>query len=274
MKKMIKINKYFYVHFTTVFLLIICYINRNLDILAVNYTAVFLHELAHTAAAAIIGLKPSHITLFPFGVNLKLKNNIVYGLSDEIILYISGPLSNLIMSLLCIPLLKYDFFRMFYRCGIALFIFNMLPIMPMDGAVILKKILSRIVGNGKSEVIMKLISILLIIALIIAELLLFMHNGFDYSVLFMIIFLTANIFTNKEKYHMDFLKELMFYKTKNSSEIKKGKIFVVNGNFSLRKIAEKFNQGHYYIVYEQNSDGKIKKIWSECEIIEKLIKGK
>ena len=268
---MIKINKYLYIHFTTVLLLIVCYINRKLDILAINYAVIFMHELAHTVAAILIGLKPSHITFFPFGVNLKLKSSIVYSLCDEIILYISGPLLNIILALICIPFFKYNFFHTLYRCNVVLFIFNMLPIMPMDGAVILKKVFTKIAGSRKACFFMKIISMFFVVVLILAEIWLLTHSGFDFAVFFMIIFLTANIFTNKEKYHMDFVKELMFYNKKNSYEIKKAKLFVTKGRINPRKIAENFRQGNYYIIFDQTPDGKINRIYSECEIINQLI---
>lgn len=269
---MIKINKYLYIHFTALLLFAVCYINRNLDILAVNYTVIFLHELAHTAAACVIGLKPSHITFLPFGVNLKLKNNIVFSLADEIILYFAGPLFNVLAALLCIPFLKYHFIMLFYRCNIVLFLFNMIPILPMDGAIIIKKIFTQILGSKKAEIILKAISAVFIISLLILEILLYFYKGFDFSVLFMIIFLTANIFTNKEKYYMDFVKELMFYKSKSNFKIKKAKSYVIKESADYRSVAKNFAKGYYYIIFKENNQGGIKEILTERDIIEKILK--
>ena len=103
-----------------------------------------VHELAHTAAAAAIGLRISHITFFPFGVNLKLKNKIVGSLADEIILYASGPLINAVFALLAMLLYKrFPIYKLqyIYILNTALFIVNLLPAMPLDGGIILKKIL-------------------------------------------------------------------------------------------------------------------------------------
>ena len=73
---MIKISKGIYIHFLTVLLFIFCYINRKLEILAISYISIFVHEIAHLTAAIAIGLLPSRIIFLPFGVNLKLKNTI------------------------------------------------------------------------------------------------------------------------------------------------------------------------------------------------------
>ncbi len=58
-------------------------------------------------AAMAIGLKVSDMTLYPFGVNLKLKNKMVYSLADEIILYLSGPLFNVFSELVSMTVYKY-----------------------------------------------------------------------------------------------------------------------------------------------------------------------
>lgn len=68
----------------------------------------------------------------------------VYSVVDDVILYISGPLINIILSL--ISLLAYTKYPreeiyMFYINNIALFAVNMLPAMPLDGGMILKKYL-------------------------------------------------------------------------------------------------------------------------------------
>lgn len=271
---MIKINRYLYIHFTTLCLFAVCYINRNLGMLALNYLTIFLHELAHTVSACIIGLRPQKIIFFPFGVNLKLKNNILYSLSDEIILYLSGPLFNITAAFCCLPFLKNSFVYLFYRCNLCLFLFNIIPIMPMDGAVVFKKIISRGIGIEKAEFVLKIISVLFVILLIGIEFFMYSVNGVDFSAFFMIIFLTANIFTNKEKYHMDFLKELMFFKSKNNFKVKKVRSYAIKEDTDYKKLVRRFAQGYYYIIYKENRNGEIRDILTERQIIEQLLQEK
>ena len=73
---MIKIVKGLYIHFLTPCLFAICYITGKLETLFISYIIMLLHELAHLLGAVVIGLKPARIVLYPFGVNLKLKNSI------------------------------------------------------------------------------------------------------------------------------------------------------------------------------------------------------
>ena len=139
---MIKITKHIYIHILTVILFAVCYVTRRLELLALSYAIMTVHELSHLLAAVCIGLKPSRIVFYPFGVNLKLKTRMIYSISDEVILYFAGPFSNVIMALLAV-FLDFPMKEEFYIQNIALFILNMLPIIPLDGGVILKKVFSR-----------------------------------------------------------------------------------------------------------------------------------
>ncbi len=270
---MIKISRFLYIHFTTLLLFAVGYINRNLDIIAVSYSVIILHELAHLLAAIAIGLKPSHIIFFPFGVNLKLKNSLVYSITDEIILYLSGPFINIILAFVCIITRQNSrLWELFYYNNISLFLFNILPILPMDGGTLLKKIFARVVGNRVSEKILKITSIILIAVLIIFELFLLIKNSFNFSVLFAVIFLTGNIFTNKEKYHLDFTKELLFYIKKDKRKIKKVKTYLIKENQNYRELARNFSLGSYYVVFKEDKNGEIKHILTEREIIENILK--
>lgn len=270
---MIRILGGIYVHFTTVLLFVFCYINRRLETVILSYGAVFLHEIAHLIAALIIGLKPSHIILFPFGTNLKLKNSIVYSLSEEILLYLSGPLLNIVLCLFCLPFLhKNNYIQFFYYNNLGLFIFNLLPILPMDGGIVLKKILTRKVGSRRAENILKAISVFLIVLLMTLEIYLLWKNNFNFTILFAVIFLTGNIFTNREKYHIDFTKELMFYKNKDKKKIKKVKGYMIKNDANLKELAKNFSCGSNYIIFKENKTGKIDKILTEREIIEEILK--
>ena len=269
---MVKICKYIYVHFTTILLVTACWFNRQLEVAAVSYAVIFLHETAHLLAAAAIGLRPSHIIFFPFGVNLKLKNNIVFSLSEEIILYAAGPLSNIIMALAALPFHnRNELWRLFYLNNIVLFAFNMLPIVPMDGGIIMKKILSYILGSRNAAKIMTVCSVFLITALVFAETYITLHYRFNFNIFFVMIFLTGNIFTVREKYHVDFVKELMNYKCKDDFKFKRVKTYLLKDAESSRRLAECFAQGRHYVIFCENKDGKICEICTEREIIERLL---
>lgn len=271
---MIKLSNWIYIHFTTILLFVLCYITRKLEILFISYSLVFLHELAHLSAALCIGLKPCRIVFFPFGVNLKLKNSIIGALSDEIILYISGPLLNAVLAILSLFFNKNQYFNIFYYNNLGLFLFNILPILPMDGGILMKKILSARVGYRKSESILKYTSVVLILFLILIQCYLLIKNKFNFSILLAVIFLTGNVFTNKEKYNLEFTRELMFYKTKDRKQIRKVSGYQIKWDTNYKELAKEFSRSNHYIIFKEDKNGKIKEILTEKHIIEEILKNR
>lgn len=270
---MIKISKFLYIHFSFVFLFIVCYFNRNLAILAVSYSCIFLHELAHFIAATFIGLKPSHIVLYAFGVNLKLKNTLIYSFADEIILYLSGPLLNAIMAIISVRFIKYgNFWELIYWNNLVLFLFNLIPIGPMDGGIIVKKILQRKMGYSKANKIINIVSIIMILGLVLFEIFLIRISQFNFSIIFICVFLIGNIFTNKEKYQINFIKEMMYYKQKDNFKIKKVKCIQIKNDANYKDLVKTFSEGNAYIIFKENKNGKINEILTEKEIVEEILK--
>ena len=269
---MIKINSFLYMHIATVLLFAVCYINRNLEMLAVSYSSIFLHELAHLVAATCIGLRCSHIVMYPFGVNLKLKNSIVYSLTDEIILYISGPLTNAILSLVSAFFMNNGpLWPVFYWNNLTLFLFNLLPIMPMDGGIILNKIISRRFGARAGERIMRYISIVMIVIIAASEAFLIIISKFNFSLVFICVFLIGNIFTSKEKYHLDYAKEIMYYKQKDNFKIKKIKGILIKNDADYKDVVKNFSMGSTYIIFKEDKCGRIDEILTERQIIENIM---
>ncbi len=266
---MIKIGKYLYIHWLFVVLLVFCYINRQLETLVVSYFIIGVHEISHLVAAKFIGLSCSNITIYPFGLNLKLKNTIIYSLSDEIILYLSGPLSNILMALLSLIIgVKGDF----YYKNLALFFVNILPIIPLDGGMIIKKILNQRLGYDGGNRVMRVISFLfLAVVLSFFSILLYMQK-FNPSLCIFAAFLVCNIIFSKEKYDTNLLKELLYAREKNyKKQISKARILGAYDKTSEIDIAKKFRPSERCFVFVTDKDNSVKKILSKEQIIQNLL---
>lgn len=269
---MIGITKYLYIHILTIFLFIVCFLTGQLEQILIAYAIMLVHEMSHLAAAVCIGLRPEKLVIYPFGVNLKLKNKMVYSLADEIILYAAGPLSNIAMALAAVCFFSdipysYDF----YVQNMALFFVNLLPVVPLDGGIIVKKILSYYIGSKKAEKRMRIISVFLIAAIAGTGAYFSAAGTFNYSLCFLCIFLVLNIVTSGEKYNIDFLRELLYYK-ENKNLNKPVKIVAFGEGGDLAKIVSDFTGRYYYVVFFVNSNGKVTQMLTETEIIEKICK--
>lgn len=208
---MIKICRGIYFNALTAAFFVICFLSGKTMYFLISYSSMLLHELGHLAAAELIGLKPSYISLHPFGVNLKLKNTFVCSLSDEIILYLSGPAVNLFLALIAETFLKsFSVHTYLFAVNIALFAVNLLPIYPLDGGCITKKVISRLLGERAALITIRIISALLGSALFAIGIYAAYMTGFNYSVLFIGVLILSNIFTVRQKYSEAAIKSMIF----------------------------------------------------------------
>lgn len=134
-----------------VFLLSILYKFR---IYFIFLSSILLHEFAHLLVGILMGFKIKMISINPFGIKLefydfKKKNKFI----KKVILNLAGPISNFILAIIfSIFEIDYNFKIDIVYTNMALGIFNLLPIMPLDGGKILKEILNINFGFKNANV--------------------------------------------------------------------------------------------------------------------------
>ena len=96
-------------------------------------------------------------------------------------------------------------------------------------------------------------------------------TGYNYSVMLLAAMLLGNVFTVKEKFNVDFLKELMFYAQKNKNICGKGvRVIAAHNTDAYRDIAKHFCSGRRYIVCFTDKNGHITDVKTELEIMDEL----
>ncbi len=267
---MIKITEHIKINPLTIALFVFGIIFKCPTVFYVSYAVMALHETAHLVAAVCVGLKIDCVILQPFGLNLRLKNRIVNTFSDEVILYLSGPLFNAAAALLSLwiyGLCGVEVVREFYAMNIALFAVNMLPAMPLDGGALLKRFLSRRLGYRTANRISGVISAVICATLAALGVYVVTVNRTNFSLILFSLLLMGNIFTQREKYDVDFVSELMFAEKKKKNRVR---LIAADTDTDMRDVAARFNRGCYAIVYFIDNDGKIADVKTETEIIEGL----
>jgi len=130
------------------------------------------HEIGHLIIITKFKYKIAEINFFPFGGIIKTEKDINSPLKEEIILAISGITVQLILGFIIFflyqaGLVRTQFYYLFYSYNVILMIFNLLPIIPLDGHIILKSLLEYLFPYKKSFYISVFISILGLIIFII-----------------------------------------------------------------------------------------------------------
>ena len=163
--------------------LVIFLITRQIEIYVLLMFFALIHEFGHFFMGLALGLKPETLTVIPTGFsisfktkcenyNVKIKNGNLLAIK-QIIIAIAGPLINILIIFACyIYNLTTNYTTIFNTpieaivyANILIFIFNMLPIYPLDGGRIFKEIIHIFLGLKNSYILTNQISNIITILL-------------------------------------------------------------------------------------------------------------
>lgn len=253
-----------------IFLIILFFSNRFLSIFS-YLLCVFMHEMGHGICAKMLGYRLNKITFLPFGASISGKENVFYKPSHEVMVALSGPLVNGILSVICLALFWifpscYPYLEEFYFANVTTLLFNFLLVYPLDGARILFALLKKKKGIKKAYKLIKIIGFVisgfLFIAFIVSS---FIKINFTLGITS--IFLFVGLF---------FEDSSSFYVTNFSFNSKSKKlvygmdtnVITINKDAILYSLLKKISKFKYNIVYIVDEKGKILKNISEDEVNE------
>lgn len=269
---MIKVCNGVYINPLTPVFFIVCYLGGKTEYFLISYLSMIIHEMAHLLAALFIGLKPSRLSLHPFGVNLRLKSHIVCSAAEDIILYLSGPFANMLLALIFITVFKgVGIWGYGFAVNIMLASANLLPVCPLDGGGVAKRILGVFCSDLVVNRIMKASSSILALVVLGTGIYFVKLTAFNYSVVFISALLFANIFTTSEKYSETAVRNMIF-KNRISADknCKPVKLYYAEGELIAGNYIKYIRPGVVTCVAEVGTDGEIKRIVSEKEILKML----
>ena len=155
-------NKFEVSPFATIFILLTLLTN-SYKLFFVFFLITFIHELGHVFVATLLNIKVNKIKLFAVGFNAEIEDLDYTNSIKEFLVVIAGPLTYFISVWLLNYLYKIDFIS--YNAYIQAhqvnkydLIFNLLPLIPLDGGRILKIIIDNFFTSKKSMIITVILS--------------------------------------------------------------------------------------------------------------------
>ena len=246
----------------TVLMFLIITIMGNLYIYILTYLVMTLHESAHLFAAKLIGLKPKIITFSPFGVHLTLDNKLINSIYDEIILYSAGPLVNSILALISMLNGWCDL----YRLNTALLVMNILPILPLDGGMILLRLISYRFGRKRSKCILNSISIAIGCILLSVSVYMTYIGQLNISMFLISVLLIGNILTGKEMCDTDLINALNSQKKYTN----KANMVIIDDNHTISDAIKGLSPSYTTVALKIDNTGNISEILTEKSLLNNL----
>ena len=220
MKNIIKFDISFY------FIIILSFLSGNFKDILLLYFIIIIHELGHLLFIKLFNKKIIEIKLYPFGGITKYNTLVNHKIYEELLISFGGILFQLLLFSIFYILFKFNLinnytYTLFIKNNISLIIFNILPIIGLDGEKIIHLILELFIPYKRVNNIVIIISIITFIILIIIS--------FNYKInsIFVSCFLGYKIYyfiINKKYLENKFCLERYIY------DIPYTKIKYINGN--------------------------------------------
>ncbi len=222
---------------------------------------VSLHEFAHSYTARKLGYKLDKLLLMPYGVCLNYKTNNFLP-KDEILIAISGPLINILLSIVTIALwwifpVSQIYTKQFCYANMVMFVFNLLPCYPLDGGRVLAGIITKKYDRKLAIKVTVTFNLLICLVFILTFISGLFFGVINTNILIMCVFLFLGILEPQKSTSYGYLS--LYSDRKNV--YKKGnqiKFTLVFGDEPIYKIMAKMSKFKFNVFYVLLEDKKMK----------------
>ncbi|PZE19998.1 Zn-dependent protease [Paenibacillus xerothermodurans] len=242
---------------------------------ATLFAIVLVHEIGHVMAAKNYGWRVKEVQLLPFGGVAVVDELGSVPVKQEIIVALAGPLQNVWMILAAYVLkwagvISHDWATYFIEANMLIALFNLLPILPLDGGKILQSCLTLWQPYYRAIALSSALSLVCSCLLIILSLLHVLRGGIQMNLLIIGLFLLySNWYSHKNlTYH--FMRFLINRDTAVAPLIDKGTLaqpIIVNGRMKVSDIVRLFVRDKYHLVYVLDERGMIRIVLPEKPLL-------
>ncbi len=222
--KIININIYTYLF------IIICIISGYIKNIVIIYIICIFHELGHILYIKLFKYKVVSIEILPFGLYTNIDKLLNSSINKDIIISLGGILNQILLFII-IYIFKENIniitYNLLIKYNVIILLFNILPIIPLDGNNLLHLLLEKYYSYHNSYYINLYISIIFLIIFILIN---YLYKIDNYIIISFLIYKLIMYIKNYKYLRNRFLLERIIYdiqfkrinnNTKNINEIKK-----------------------------------------------------
>lgn len=269
-------KKIFISPLTLLLIILFWVMGKGLEIL-ILFIVITTHEFSHILAAWYYNIKLEKISITPIGAMVKISSTSFKNSIQEIVVYLAGPFSNIVMAVLGYILNSYflwdtQIMSFFILLNISLLILNLLPVLPLDGGRVFRVLLLRTLGYNLTNKVFITFSRILSIFLIILGVFQFGYNWYNLSLLFLGVFIYLNLYKQKDEIHYLLMSELFNKKRNlNVDGVIGVKYIACFDKKSAVDIIKSFYSRSYHIIKVFNQDLKEIGEVSETQLLECVV---
>ncbi len=246
----IKINNFTY------FFIILCFLCGYIKNIFIIFSICLIHEMGHIFFIKLFNYKVLSISITPFGGYTYIEKKINSDINKDLLISIGGILIQLIF-LLFLFIFKNNFnlitYNLYIKYNIILIIFNLIPIIPLDGNKIIHLLFEKFFSYHLSYRLNSIISFFFLILFIFMNYYLNLDNYFIISFLLyqFIIYIKNEKYLNKrfllERYLYDLDYQRIDNHTKNIDDLKKNVLHFFKEDNKYIKEKDKIKDFLYHL---------------------------
>jgi len=238
------------------------------------FVSVLLHEIGHVLAAKKLKIEVYEVELLPYGGVARMEELSKFGGTAEAVVSAAGPITSLALALICNFLGRFwGLLDAGFRYNLIICIFNLVPIIPLDGGKIVRNLLVFFIGYRQATRILVLAGRAAAFTLMGYNIYMLASGNRSTALIIAAIFIYIG--TLKEEKFSSYYYLFTGNNTKNML-IAQGRIrkrFIkVREETQIRSVVNRFSPVMLCYVQVLDGSGAVKRILSEDEIMNGLLR--
>ena len=231
--------------------------------------AVLLHECAHLLMCVALKVRVVGMTPLPWG--LTISTPLIYDIKSQLLISASGPACNFVILAVCAALrtvsgISGDYFELFMLANLADGLLNLLPVLPLDGGIILKSRLCAVYGLAGGFLKSMRITAFAGAVIFVIGIQIFLVTGYNFSYAAAGLFVLVNLRHERELL-MCIKKRIYTGEIKSASKIK---YICVDSSCHALCLANLISCNHT-LIFLVNDNGRFAGELTQEELIKKLL---